>query len=147
MGINVVEADEADLIACGFPSAPHEGRTRLRTDAPLFQLEDEIDTRRCHINIYELIALLIQKWILLRLLFEGLQPPPGSWVVEMLADNTSALSWLRYAARTSRPPVCHLARSASRANTFTPASTWAPTFSPAGRTPPHGHPLQPRHLS
>ena len=77
--------------------------------------EEDIDVRNqqgnlCHINIYEFIAIIISLWIAVR------QLELFGWVVDgghrilNLADNTSALSWLRYAARSKRPPVRRLAR-------------------------------------
>ena len=62
-----------------------------------------------HINVLEFIALIINLWMVI-LFVRRIGPIDGGHVISMLADNTSALSWLRYAARSHRPIVRDLAR-------------------------------------
>lgn len=94
----------------------------LRRPAPTGQdnpqyWEPEIDPNKCHINILEFLAIIIDIWITVRLLFHGLDDPavaaprfpPGGHILMSRADNTSALSWLLYATRTRRPLVRRLA--------------------------------------
>jgi hypothetical protein len=73
-----------------------------------------------HINILEFIALIVKIWICARQIHTAVTtpnhpntfalPPPGGHRIAALANNTSALSWLRYATRTRRVPVRQLAR-------------------------------------
>lgn len=81
--------------------------------------EDAIDSKRVHINLLEFFAIFIELWICIRQLYLafttgialfGESIPAGGHRLLALADNTSALSWLRYATRTRRPPVRRLAR-------------------------------------
>jgi hypothetical protein len=89
--------------------------------------EMDIDPHALHINILEFIAIIIEVWICLRQLHDASKfmdnardsldipvpaafPPPGGHCLLVRADNTSALSWLRYATRTKRPPIRRLAR-------------------------------------
>lgn len=85
--------------------------------------EPDLDPRALHINILEFFALIIELWICLRQLHTArtdptsLSPlapaeltPHGGHRLLARADNTSALSWLRYATRTKRPKVRQLAR-------------------------------------
>ena len=64
-----------------------------------------------HINILELVAIIINLWFVV-MLAQQRGPIPGDYVISLLADNTSALSWLRYAARSHRPAVRDLSRFA-----------------------------------
>jgi hypothetical protein len=89
--------------------------------------EPTLDPYALHINILEFIAIIIELWICLRqihlaslaaigstLQITSDAPaesiPPGGHRLLVRADNTSALSWLRYATRTKRAPVRRLAR-------------------------------------
>ena len=64
--------------------------------------EDDAGT---HINMLEFMALLISVYFAL-----ALSPPNSQPVIYATGDNTSALSWMAYAARTKRPIVRRLAR-------------------------------------
>jgi hypothetical protein len=86
--------------------------------------EPDIDPNALHINILEFFAIFIELWICIRQIVaatngpseahDSLAPaaqcPPGGHRLLARADNTSALSWLRYASRTKRPPIRRLAR-------------------------------------
>lgn len=85
--------------------------------------EEALDPMGLHINILEFIAIIIELWICLRQLHAARHSssppnseepaatdPPGGHRLLARADNTSALSWLRYATRTKRPKVRFLAR-------------------------------------
>lgn len=84
--------------------------------------EPELDPYAVHINILEFLAIFIELWTCLRQLLSasGTSRPSPEAPAETIpagghrllarADNTSALSWLRYATRTRRPPVRRLAR-------------------------------------
>ena len=82
--------------------------------------EEDFDPLKLHINILEFIAIFIELWICIRQLHKAHhryhkhnckytlpeeQIPDGGLQIRALADNTSALSWLRYAARTKRRPI------------------------------------------
>jgi hypothetical protein len=65
-------------------------------------------TASLHINVLEFVGIITNLWIAITLLRK--QPERvGGHVVDVLADNTSALSWLRHAARARRPAVQNLA--------------------------------------
>jgi hypothetical protein len=89
--------------------------------------EPDLDPLALHINILEFIAIIIELWICVRQIHQAnttsstllssivseapASPlPPGGHRLLVRADNTSALSWLRYATRTKRAPVRRLAR-------------------------------------
>ena len=75
-------------------------------------IRDEDDT---HINIYEFIGITINTWLGMILYIEkkskGTLPHPSEpgHVFLILADNTSALSWMRYASRSRDIAVTNLA--------------------------------------
>jgi hypothetical protein len=101
-----------DLERCGFPS-DMGWRNNQNYGEPV------IDPHTKHINILEFVAIFIELWLSVRQLhlarlhgssFPCESLPPGGHRVWAQADNTSALSWLRYASRTRRPPVRRLAR-------------------------------------
>jgi hypothetical protein len=61
-----------------------------------------------HINILEFVRIVINIWLVIGLLRdEGART--GGHVISVLADNTSALSWLRHVARVRKPAVNNLA--------------------------------------
>lgn len=62
-----------------------------------------------HINILEFIAIIIELWFVLVFLQQR-GHRAGGYVIHIRADNTSALSWMRYAARSHRPVVRELSR-------------------------------------
>jgi len=89
-----------ELIALGFEMKVIDAMT----NEPL----DPADPGGLHINVLEFVGLIVNLWIVLY--FVRLAPnQPGGHIIELLADNTSALSWLRFAARCHEPAVRHLA--------------------------------------
>mgnify|MGYP000010815480 CR=1 FL=1 len=93
----------ADLIACGFPRA---------YNAPCLQATcpDDPESERAHINILEFVAIIINVWLLLRFIQTGVIPRDHDYVYSVLADNTSALSWMYHASRSNSPQVQRLSR-------------------------------------
>jgi hypothetical protein len=65
-----------------------------------------------HINLLKFVAVVINLWIALKLLARS-QAPPTGFILELIADNTSALSWLKFAATTENQAVRALARLTS----------------------------------
>lgn len=64
-----------------------------------------------HINILEFVTMIIELWFVIAI-SKRRGPFPGGYIVRLIGDNTSALSWLRYAARSHRPMVRDLSRFA-----------------------------------
>lgn len=103
-----------------FPTGPNQ---KMNWDNPHNFHEPKLDKHKAHINILEFFAIFIELWICLRQLMEAAADPslpmaeapaqcipPGGHRLLVRADNTSALSWLRYATRTKRQPVRRIAR-------------------------------------
>jgi hypothetical protein len=61
-----------------------------------------------HINLLEFVAIIINLWLALRWI-RSVEAPPGGHIVAVLADNTSALSWLRHASRSNSRQIQNLA--------------------------------------
>ena len=64
-----------------------------------------------HINVLEFVAMIIELWFVIAII-QRQGPYPGGYIVKLIGDNTTALSWLRYAARSHRPVVRDLSRFA-----------------------------------
>jgi len=73
---------------------------------------DIYDDSGHHINLLEFVGVVVNLWISIVLLRRQLAPPSG-FIVGILADNTSALSWLKFAATTDNASVRALARLTS----------------------------------
>jgi hypothetical protein len=77
-------------------------------------LDDEATRARArdpddlHINVLEFVAIIINVWLTLTFIRKD-PAKPGGHIICVLADNTSALSWFRYAARSHRPAIRNLA--------------------------------------
>jgi hypothetical protein len=89
-----------DLVYYGF---------RMKALGTNSQEPTEPSTDGLHINPLEFIAALINLWIALRLITD-LGPKDGGYVLGLLSDNTSALSWMSVASRTPDPLLQGLAR-------------------------------------
>ena len=66
------------------------------------------DNTGLHINPLEFIALIINLWMSMHFLRQH-PTPPGGHILLLRADNTTALSWMRHAARARSTPVRNLA--------------------------------------
>ena len=103
----------ADFHACGLPNQPGRWTNPQNYGSDVYPDNP-------HINILEFLALIIEIWICARQIHTATttanhpdsfaRAPPTGHCIEAVADNTSALSWLRYATRTKRTPVRNLAR-------------------------------------
>ncbi len=72
------------------------------------------DNAGLHINVLEFLAVIVNLWLTLKLVKAQNVVPPGGHVISVRCDNTSAVSWLRYAARAHSPVVRTLAYIAQR---------------------------------
>ena len=81
--------------------------------------EFDDDSAQLHVNIGEFLAIIINVWLTLALAKHH-SVPPGGWIWRANADNTSALSWMRYAARTHSPVIMALARFLTALLAFSP---------------------------
>jgi hypothetical protein len=79
-----------DLVACGFAL---EWLEEEASDI------DSEDPDGLHINVLELIAIIINIWLALVFITQVSDIPSGH-IITMLVDNTSALSWMHYASCT-----------------------------------------------
>jgi hypothetical protein len=91
-----------DLLLLGFPL-----KLVTSTDG-----EPESDAAGLHINPLEFIGCIVNLWLLLRLI-KTLPPCETGYIIDLLSDNTSALSWLKVTAATRNPDLQPLARFAS----------------------------------
>ncbi len=65
-----------------------------------------------HINPFEYIAAIVNLWLIVKLV-SSLPKLATGYVVDLLSDNTSALSWLQVTAQTRDPQFQPLDRFAS----------------------------------
>jgi hypothetical protein len=91
-----------DLLLLGFP-------LKLVTSK---DGEPEMDADGLHINPLEFIAAIVNLWLLLKCI-QNLPPCATGYIVDLLSDNTSALSWMKVTAATRNPDLQPLARFAS----------------------------------
>jgi hypothetical protein len=87
-----------DLIAFSFDMRQID---QAGEDLLMYERDHPDALRGLHINVLELIAIIVNTWIILKRM-QSLEAPVGGWIVSILADNTSALSWFHYAARNHR---------------------------------------------
>jgi hypothetical protein len=99
-----------DLRSCGWKICGDEESKNQLHETPSFSPKPGPD--EAHINVLEFVAIIINMWMLLKLIDKGERPPGVKThiIARFLADNTSALSWLRHAGRTKRPQTRNLAR-------------------------------------
>ena len=90
-----------DLVSAGFAMKLIDNDTQEPIGSQAEQGE--------HINLLEFVAIIIEFWFIVRRIMM-LGPIIGGYIISILADNTSALSWMRYAARSHRPAVRDLSR-------------------------------------
>jgi hypothetical protein len=74
--------------------------------------EPDVDADGHYINILEFVAIIANIWMII-VLSRYRSHPVGGHIFTVFTDNTSALSWLRYASRSHRPNVHQLARFVS----------------------------------
>eukprot|EP00980_Cylindrotheca_fusiformis_P020539 scaffold7616_cov169-Cylindrotheca_fusiformis.AAC.1 len=74
--------------------------------------EPDGDAPGLHINPLEFIATILNLWIALKCIQRD-GPCVGGYVIGLLSDNTTALSWMSYTSRTRDPLLQGLARVAS----------------------------------
>jgi hypothetical protein len=91
-----------DLLLLGFP-------LKLVNSA---DGEPGSDAAGLHINPLEFIAAIVNLWLLLKIV-STLPPCDTGYIIDLLSDNTSALSWLKVTAATRNPDLQPLARFAS----------------------------------
>ena len=72
----------------------------------------DFDAQGLHINPLEFLAIIINVWLALKLIATCPYRATG-YIVTLLSDNTSAISWLRTAGKCQDPCVRRLARLAS----------------------------------
>jgi hypothetical protein len=89
-----------DLVALGF-----DMKLIASTNQSLERVSDD---NGLHINILEFVGIIINVWLLIYFV-KANGTPNGGAIIDLLANNTSRLSWLRYAARSHSTPVRHLA--------------------------------------
>jgi hypothetical protein len=93
---------KADLIELGFDMKVKDAITG----------EPDPDQLGLHINLLEFIATIINLWLLLHLVMTLPEQTTG-YIVDLLSDNTSALSWMKVTAPTKDSCFQPLARFAS----------------------------------
>jgi hypothetical protein len=91
-----------DLLLLGFPL-----KLVISADG-----EPDMDAAGLHINPLGFIAAIINLWLLLKCI-QNLPPCTTGYVVDLLLDNTSALSWMKVTAATRSPDLQPLARFTS----------------------------------
>jgi hypothetical protein len=72
----------------------------------------DFDDNGLHINPLEFIAIIINVWVALKLIDTFPHVSTG-YIVTLLSDNTSAISWIRTAGKCRDPGIRRLARLAS----------------------------------
>jgi hypothetical protein len=70
------------------------------------------NSKGLHINPLEFLAVIINLWLALKLITEA-PPCLTGYIINLLLDNTTALSWMHVAATTPNPELQQLARFAS----------------------------------
>jgi hypothetical protein len=88
-----------DLVDLGFHM-----RAVKQTNNKLQRISDN----GLQINILEFVAIIINIWLVIHYEKQA-GPIPGGHIIDVIANNTSALSWLRYAAQSHSIPVRNLA--------------------------------------
>lgn len=64
-----------------------------------------------HINLLEFVAIIINIWCTIKRIRQLIKDGSAEhFIARFLADNTSAVSWLKYAGRSNKLPVRNLAR-------------------------------------
>jgi hypothetical protein len=108
--------DELEAVAIPMPDLPMDMDLPLpddstpTVDSVLFdEIEGEDTAPATHINVLEFVAAIINYWFVLARTTVS-EEPVGGWIVGILGDNTSALSWMRHSARARSLIVQRLSR-------------------------------------
>jgi hypothetical protein len=94
---------QADLILLGFPMRIID---KYAEEEPL-----DATSEGLHINPLKFIAAIVNLWLVVKLV-QTLATCLTGYIIDLLSDNTSALSWLRVTASTRDhrfQPLCHFA--------------------------------------
>ncbi len=70
------------------------------------------DAQGLHINPLDFLAVIINLWLYLKIISDGSLCLTG-YIINLLSDNTMALSWMHVAATTPNPKLQQLAHFAS----------------------------------
>jgi hypothetical protein len=98
-----------DLISLGY-TIPRTTQECKLVKHGLPTMDDDTDASLpMHINVLEFVALLINVWFIVRWAIRC-NPNTPELIIRMRTDNSSALSWLQYAARSKRRVIRRLAR-------------------------------------
>jgi hypothetical protein len=97
-----------DMVETGFPMKELDDQLQERFRWCRAQDLPEGHDELLHINPLEFIAIFVNVWFAVRAIRTS-PPRQGGHQVLVRADNTSALSWLRYAARDHRRQIRNLA--------------------------------------
>jgi hypothetical protein len=92
-----------DLILFGF---------NMKAIGPASDKPTTSDAQGLHINPLEFLAVIINPWLALKIIHDGSSCPTG-YIIDLLSDNTTALSWMHVAATTPNPELQQLACFAS----------------------------------
>ncbi len=92
-----------DLLAFGF---------NMKSIGPATNEPTDPAQQGLHINPLEFLAAIINLWLALKCISLGLPCSTGT-ILDLLSDNTTALSWTHVAATTPNPDLQQLARFAS----------------------------------
>jgi hypothetical protein len=117
-----------DLIALGF---------RMKQIDKYAQEPLDASTNGLHINPLEFLAIIANMWLVMKLIM-SLTPVLIGCIIDLLSDNTSAISWMCLTAQTREsshsldlPPCCWLSPAAIShvfsPNTFQGTTIWRPT--------------------
>jgi hypothetical protein len=84
----------------------------MKTIGPASDEPTTSDAHGLHINPLKFLAIIINLWLALKIIHDGSLCPTG-YIIDLLSDNTTALSWIHAAAMTPNPDLHQLAHFAS----------------------------------
>jgi hypothetical protein len=116
----------ADLVLLGFCMKQIDKYAQEPLDAT---------TDSLHINPLEFLAIIVNMWLVVKLVMA--LPSPTGCIIDLLSDNTSALSWMHLTSQTCNPRLQPLTRFAS---TFCWLSPVANIFNMDRQLPVHAFP-------
>ena len=99
-----------DLVDLGWVLYGDEKELKQPLDERQFE-GYSLEREGMHINLLEFVALIINVWCAVKFIKRWLgKGAVRDFIAKFLADNTSAISWLKYAGRSNKLPVRNLAR-------------------------------------